>query len=199
MKYKGIPRISSIMEYIDDILMIAKIEDRLKRIRRTGWLKSKIHHAETVSEHMHHTILMALLLRKYLDTEVDWVKVYILSAIHDMGEAYIGDIPHPLKTEADKSRELEYLNTILRIFRLENLLNEVEEAETLEHYIYKFSELLSTYSQGIIYLERGYRDPYIFEILSNTLERMEKIAEKTNIDTLRKIVSELKDYYRNIV
>ena len=187
------------MKYVNDILMITKIEDRLKRIRRTGWLKSKIHNAETVSEHMHHTILMALLLRKYVNVKIDWARVYILSAIHDMGEAYIGDIPHPIKTEVDKNRELEYLNTILKIFRLEDLLDEVEETDTLEHYIYKFSELLATYSQGIIYLERGYRDPYIFEILSNTLERMEKIAEKTNIDELGKIVSELNAYYRNIV
>ncbi len=187
------------MKYVEEVISIAKLVDKLKRIRRTGWLKSKIYHAETVSEHLHHTVLMTVLLKKYLDLDIDWEKVYILAAIHDMGEAYTGDIPHPIKTEEDKNIEMEYLRDILKIFGVESLLDEIEDGDTLEHYIYKFGELLATYSQGILYLERGYRDPYIFEILSNTLERMENIAMKTGISRLGEIVSALKSYYRNIV
>ncbi len=187
------------MEHVDEVIKIAKIVDRLKRIRRTGWLKSKIQHSETVSEHLHHTILMTILLRKYIELDIDWEKVYIMAALHDMGEAYVGDIPHPLKTEEDRRREREYLQEILRLFGVENLVEEIEDRYSLEHYIYKFGELLATYSQGIIYLEKGYRDPYIFEIISNTLERMEKIAIETGITKLRDIVSSLKKYYNEVV
>ncbi len=187
------------MKHVEEVIKAAKIVDKLKRIRRTGWLKSKIQHSETVSEHLHHTILMTILLRKYLGLDVDWEKVYILAALHDMGEAYVGDIPHPQKTDEDRRREREYLKEILRLFGVENLVDEVEEGDSLEHYIYKFGELLATYSQGIIYLERGYRDPYIFEIISNTLERMERIALETGIAKLGDVVSELKKYYNEVV
>lgn len=187
------------MKYVEEVLYLAKILDKLKRIKRTGWLKSKIHYAESVSEHLHHTILMTILLKKYIDIDIDWERVYILAAMHDIAEAYTGDIPHPVKTEEDKNREMEYLSDIFKVFGVEYLLSEVEDGDTMEHYIYKFGELLATFSQGIIYLEKGYRDPYIFEILSNTIDRMEKIAIKTGISQLRDLVTSMKKYYGNIV
>lgn len=187
------------MDYIEDLISLSRIMDKIKRIRRTGWLKSKIYHAESVADHLHHTLIVAIYLRRYIDLDLDWMKILILSAIHDLGEAYMGDIPYPIKTDEDRHIELEHLKEILELLGLENVLDEVEESESLEHHIYKFSELLATYTQGLIYLERGFRDPYVYEILENTLERMKEISSKLNVEILKNIVSTLEKHYDKIV
>ncbi|HIQ13750.1 MAG TPA: HD domain-containing protein [Thermoprotei archaeon] len=187
------------MRYIEDLMALSQVIDRVKRIKRTGWIKSKVLHAESVADHLLHTVITALYLKKYIDLDLDWMKILILSAIHDLGEAYTGDIPYPLKTEGDRYRELEYLKEIIELIGIHDIIDDVEESESLEHYIYKFSELLATYTQGLIYLQRGFRDPYIHDILKNTLDRMRDISSKSDVEILKNIVSTLENHYNNMV
>ena len=184
------------MEDIQELLHISRIEDSLKRIRRTGWQKGFIVHSETVAEHLHHTAIVSIYLMKVLDLEIDWEKVLLLSLTHDMAEAYIGDIPYPEKTDEDREMENKYLRDIYKVLGLEDLVDEVDKRETIEHLIYKFSELTATYLQGIIYLSKGFRDQYIHEIVTNMLDRLESIAIKLKNEKLSDLLEDMKKLYQ---
>ena len=59
---------------------------------------------ESVAEHSWRMSLMALLLRHEFP-ELDMDKVMSMCLIHDLGEAFTGDIPTFDKTEADARKE----------------------------------------------------------------------------------------------
>ena len=75
--------------------------------------------------------------------EADMDKVIKMCLIHDMGEAFTGDIPTFYKTEADEEREERVLETWVKTlpepFRSEMLAlyDEMEELQTVEAKIYK--------------------------------------------------------------
>lgn len=59
---------------------------------------------ESVAEHSWRLVLMAYWLREEFP-ELDMEKVMHMCLIHDLGEAFTGDIPVFLKTEADAAKE----------------------------------------------------------------------------------------------
>lgn len=63
---------------------------------------------ESVAEHSWRTALMAFLLKDEFP-EADMDKVLKMCLIHDLGEAFTGDIPSFYKTESDEAREKELL------------------------------------------------------------------------------------------
>lgn len=183
------------MVNIEEFIQLSLLEDRLKKIRRTGWLKARIYHSESVAEHLHHSSLAALYLRNLLEVDIDWERVLILCIVHDLAEAITGDIPHPEKTDADREREYEHLKNILEALGISDIADEVENSNSIEHKIYKYSELLATYAQGIIYLKRGYGDRYLHEIIENMLERLKVLADELGLEKLKELHREMNRYY----
>ena len=68
---------------------------------------------ESVAEHSWRISLMALLLRHEFP-ELDMDKVVDMCLIHDLGEAFTGDIPSFLKTAADEQREEDLIAAWVR-------------------------------------------------------------------------------------
>ncbi len=112
-------------------------------------LKNATRHCETsggrresVAEHSWRLALMAYWLRDDFP-EADMDKVVRMCLIHDLGEAFTGDIPSFLKTRADNDREeallLSWVKTLPEPFRAEMaaLYAEMEARQTLEARIYK--------------------------------------------------------------
>jgi len=97
---------------------------------------------ESVAEHSWMMTLMAFFMRDEFP-EADMDKVTAMCIIHDLGEAFTGDIPAFEKTEEDEEREERLLRDWVSSLpapyaeKMEALYNEMAERSTLEARIYK--------------------------------------------------------------
>ena len=121
-----------------ELLEILSVAEKLKC--NTRHCDTSSGRRESVAEHSWRTALMAMLLTKEFP-EAD--KVIRMCLIHDMGEAFTGDIPTFAKTGADARKEddilLNWVSTLPEDAREEwtALLTEMNAMETREAKIYK--------------------------------------------------------------
>ena len=120
-----------------DALLIA---ERLKDTTRHCYTAKGRH--ESVAEHSWMMTLMAFFMRdEFPDADMD--KVIRMCIIHDLGEAFTGDIPTFEKTQAHEVTEEQMLdrwvNTLPEPVRAEmqTLYREMAERKTVEARIYK--------------------------------------------------------------
>lgn len=96
-----------------ELLEILSVAEKLKCNTRHCYTSSG--RRESVAEHSWRISLMAMLLTKEFP-EADMDKVIRMCLIHDMGEAFTGDIPTFEKTNADTRKEddilLNWVNTL---------------------------------------------------------------------------------------
>lgn len=120
-----------------DILTVA---EKLKCNTRHSWTSSGRH--ESVAEHSWRIALMALLMRDEF-SEINMDKVIHMCLIHDLGEAFTGDIPTFEKKEVDSEKEDEiffkWIETFPSPYREEfaELLHEMIELKSDEAKLYK--------------------------------------------------------------
>lgn len=125
---------------IDAYLAIVHLAERLKDTPRHCYTSGG--RRESVAEHSWRLSLMAMLLRDEFPT-VDIDKVICMCLIHDLGEAFTGDIPVFLKTDADRHTEDALLADWVRGLpsptreELTALYAEMEARETCEARLYK--------------------------------------------------------------
>ncbi len=123
-----------------ELLAILPIAERLKCNTRHAYTSSGRH--ESVAEHSWRISLMAMLLTPEFP-EANMDKVIRMCLIHDLGEAFTGDIPTFEKTEADTAKEDAafdaWVQTLPEDTRREfsSLLAEMNALETQEAKIYK--------------------------------------------------------------
>lgn len=97
---------------------------------------------ESVAEHCWRVSLMAYWLRDEFP-EADMDKVIRMCLIHDLGEAFTGDIPTFEKTSADEEKEAAALERWVKSLpepqaaEMAALYREMEERQTVEAKIYK--------------------------------------------------------------
>ena len=123
-----------------ELLEILSVAEKLKCNTRHCYTSSGRH--ESVAEHSWRVALMAMLLREEFP-EADMDKVIRMCLIHDLGEAFTGDIPAFDKTAADVEKEDaafdQWVQTLPQETRAEfaGLLAEMNALETVEAKIYK--------------------------------------------------------------
>lgn len=123
-----------------ELLEILHIAEKLKCNTRHCYTSSG--RQESVAEHSWQIALMAMLIAPEFP-EVDMNKVIRMCLIHDLGEAFTGDIPAFDKTEADSKHEDaifdRWVQTLPEKTRQEftALLAEMNALETQEAKIYK--------------------------------------------------------------
>ena len=123
-----------------ELLEILSVAEKLKCNTRHCYTSSGRH--ESVAEHSWRIALMAMLIGPEFP-EADMNKVIRMCLIHDLGEAFTGDIPTFWKTEADTQKEDavfdRWVQTLPRETREEfsALLTEMNALETVEAKIYK--------------------------------------------------------------
>ena len=122
------------------LLHILTTTEKLKCVTRHCYTSSGRH--ESVAEHSWMAAMMALLLRdEFPDADMD--KVIKMCLLHDMGEAFTGDIPAFYKHEGHEQQEAMLLDnwvsslpeTYCSEFR--QLYAEMDALQTLEARIYK--------------------------------------------------------------
>lgn len=120
-----------------DILHIAeRLKDETRHCDTSGGRR------ESVAEHCWRTALMAWFLRKEFP-EADMQKVIAMCLLHDLGEAFTGDIPVFEKTQKDEEAEGEVLRRWLRTLpdgyaeETQQLFGEMEQLQTTEAKLFK--------------------------------------------------------------
>ena len=123
-----------------DFLKILSVAEKLKCNARHCYTSTGRH--ESVAEHSWRLALMAMLLTpEFPDADMD--KVIRMCLIHDLGEAFTGDIPSFQKTAEDTRKEDAlfdaWVDTLPEPTRGEfaALLSEMNALETQEAKIYK--------------------------------------------------------------
>lgn len=120
------------------ILTFLHQSEKLKTELRHSWLSDG--RRESVAEHTWRMVLMAILLRPYLEERLDLEKVLTMIVIHDLGEIKAGDIPRMDKPDK-KQRKLNEKKAVEEITKLlppdlgekiKNLWLETEERRSPE-------------------------------------------------------------------
>lgn len=133
-----------------ELLSILSVAERLKCNTRHCYTSSGRH--ESVAEHSWRTALMAMLLTDEFPG-VNMDKVIRMCLIHDLGEAFTGDIPTFLKTDADTATEDDlYLRWVATMpeaacAEFSQLLAEMDAMETVEAKLYKALDKLEALIQ----------------------------------------------------
>ena len=175
------------------------ITARLKDTTRHCYTAKRRH--ESVGEHTAQMALMAYFLRDEFP-QVDMDKVIRMCLIHDLGEAFTGDIPTFDKTSADEVREEQLLDNWVSSLpapyseEMRALYQEMNERKTLEAKIYKALDGL----EAVIQHNESPIDTWIErEYALNLTYADDKVAfspyltalrEAVRADTVRKIETE---------
>ena len=123
-----------------ELLKILNVAEKLKCNTRHCYTSSGRH--ESVAEHCWRTALMAMLLETEFP-KADMNKVIKMILIHDLGEAFTGDIPCFNKTSKDETNESNVLDDWVKTFpepeqkQWLELYAEMNALETQEAKIYK--------------------------------------------------------------
>ncbi len=133
-----------------DLLSILHVAEKLKC--NTRHCDTSSGRRESVAEHSWRMSLMAMLISDEFP-EADMNKVIRMCIIHDLGEAFTGDIPTFLKTDENMAKEDEFFNLWVATFpspareEFQDLLYEMDAQETVEAKIYKSLDKLEAVIQ----------------------------------------------------
>ena len=120
--------------YLDVLSVVGRLKDTTRHC-----YTAKGRH-ESVAEHSFRAALMAYFLKDEFP-EADMDKVIKMCLLHDLGEAFTGDIPSFEKTRADEKREEvllhQWVASLPEEFSREMLYEEMEALQTTEAKIYK--------------------------------------------------------------
>ena len=133
-----------------ELLDILSVAEKLKC--NTRHCDTSSGRRESVAEHSWRLSLMAMLLTKEFP-EADMNRVIRMCLIHDLGEAFTGDIPTFDKTKADTEKEddllLAWVKTLPEDARAEftALLEEMNAMQSVEAKIYKALDKMEAVTQ----------------------------------------------------
>lgn len=172
------------------LLDTLNITERLKDATRHCYTSGGRH--ESVAEHSWRAALMAFFLRDEFP-QADMDKVIRMCLIHDLGEAFTGDIPTFDKTKADEDREERLLYAWVEslpepyVGEMRVLYEEMAERKTLEAKIYKAIDGLEAV------LQHNESDlstwiPHEFEL--NQTYASDKVAFSLYLTELRQVLKE---------
>ena len=179
-----------------ELLDALTVAERLKNVTRH--CDTSGGRRESVAEHCWMACFMAFLMKEQFP-QADMDMVIRMCIIHDLGEAFTGDIPVFHKTQADEAREESLLYDWVRSLPEENaremmtLYEEMDAQQTLESRIYKaidgmeavvqhnFSDI-STWLPNEYTLNQTYaQDRVVFS------EFLTQLREEMRQDTVKKI------------
>lgn len=178
------------------LLEAVSIAERLKDATRHCYTRNGRH--ESVAEHSWMMTLIAFFIKDvFPDADMD--KVIRMCIIHDLGEAFTGDIPTFEKTNANEKTEetllSDWVSTLPENQRVEmySLYEEMKKRETIEAKIYKAIDSLEALIQHNIsdlstWIDREYElnKTYADDKVEFS-DYLKELREEIRKDTLEKI------------
>ncbi len=164
---------------------LIEISETLDSLARSGWMLRGIPAflSETVSQHSYRVALLTLGLAAKMSSrgiKVDMGRAVLLALIHDIAEAYIGDITPMFKGYSVKEpAELEAVIERIGIDTITRLFREYQEQESVEALIVKLADQLATLSKAYRYSAIGYN---VADIIENTEEKIRVLAGKIGLN-----------------
>lgn len=178
------------------LIEILSVAEKLKNNTRHSW--TSFGRQESVAEHSWRLALMAYLVKdEFPDADIN--KVILMCIIHDLGEAFTGDIPSFNKTDDDELTERQklrlFLDSLPEPYReeLSGLFEEIHAQETIEARIFRALDRMeaviqhneadiSTWLPLEYELQLAYGEKEV-----EFSEYMRKLKQAANEDTIRKI------------
>jgi putative hydrolase of HD superfamily len=122
---------------IESLLRFYARAAALKLVDRAGWARCGVSPCESVADHTFGVALLALLLPKIADSQLDRDRCIALALVHDLAESVVGDItPHDGVEAAEKhareERAMRELADTLGDDQILQLWLEFEDAQTPE-------------------------------------------------------------------
>lgn len=195
MQTKAAPPISHLQGRRTLPLIEAYFEfNHLKQLYRQGWLRVGLsrERCESVAEHSFGMALLCLFLADSYFPQADASKVVRIALLHDLGEAYAGDItPHDAVSKEEKlQREREAVERILgklpRGAEYLALWEEYEHGTSFEARLVRQVDRLEMGLQATIYEHQGAGDlSQFFASVHKALETPELKAVLAELEKLR--------------
>ncbi len=172
------------------------VAERLKDATRHSWTSQ--FRRESVAEHSWRLALMACFMRDDFP-QADWEKVLTMAALHDMGEAFTGDIPAFWKTDEDRMKEegcqQAWCETLPEPYRTDfsALFREMEAVQTLEARIVRALDKMETLIQHneadlSTWLPLEYEKNLVYgQDATAFSEKMEALRQEIVADTKKKL------------
>ena len=178
------------------LLDALEVAERLKDTTRHCYTRNGRH--ESVAEHSWMMTLMGFFMKDEFP-DVDMDKVIRMCIIHDLGEAFTGDIPTFEKNEAHEKSEEELLNMWVETLptntakEMRELYEEMAKRESKEAKVYKAIDSLealiqhnisdiSTWIPKEYELNKTYADDKVA-----FSEYLKSVREEIRVDTLKKL------------
>lgn len=170
--------------------------NKLKKIVRTGWIRSGIREGESVAEHLFHTTINLLILKKLVrDIKVNWEDAFVTGLLHDLAEVEVGDIPSYEKSLEDRVAEKSILSQMFRELGLPmEWVDKLFKLEDREAILVKVADLMATILQGVNYVKNGVCSEYIEEIILNSLNEIDKLLRLLDSRDLNLLLNFMKGY-----
>ena len=113
--------------------------NKLKNVIRTGWIDWKVRRdrIESVAEHIFGVQMLAIAMHSEYEYDIDIMKVICMLAIHELGEAIIGDLTQ-FQINKEEKEKIEHeavhniLSSLLEGDKIEELFLEFDAHETKE-------------------------------------------------------------------
>lgn len=185
-------------KFIDTVTLAARLKDTVRHCYTEKGRR------ESVAEHSWLTTLMAFFLKDEFP-QADINKVITMCMIHDLGEAFTGDIPTFEKTEEDERREetllFAWVDSLPPLYaqKLHALYEEMEQRKTIEAKIYKAIDGLEAVIQHNnsalstwLPLEYTLNQTYALDKTAFS-EYLSEVRRLAKLDTVRKIETDGKN------
>lgn len=195
MQTKAAPPVTHLQGRRPSPLIEAYFElNQLKQLYRQGWLRAGLprERCESVAEHSYGMALLCLFLADAYFPQADASKVVRIALLHDLGEAYAGDItPHDaVSREEKRERERRAVERILgklpRGAEYLALWEEYENGTSFEARLVRQVDRLEMGLQATIYEHQGAGDlSQFFTSVHKALETPELKAVLAELETLR--------------
>ncbi|TIA92697.1 hypothetical protein E3P99_00537 [Wallemia hederae] len=141
-----------------DKLRFMHLLEHAKTQKRTGWLRSGVKGAESISDHMWRMSIMSIVVA---DDSIDFVKASQMATVHDIAECIVGDIapsdniPKTVKIELERTAMIDivtrYLHNSSQAKYLMQIWEEYEHQSSLEAVFVKDLDRLEMCLQAFEY------------------------------------------------
>lgn len=172
------------MEKAESVVKYYVLCNKLKNVIRTGWKDWKVNRdrLESVAEHIYGVQMLAIAMQSEYKYNIDFSKVLLMLAVHELEEIYIGDLTQFQVSKEEKEKigheAIEkVLSCLLDKEQIKMLILEFDERKTKEAIFAYQCDKLECDLQSKLYDEEGcvdlnsqegnetYNNPFVQQLL----------------------------------